>query len=92
MDFDETWFLHSLSWNIHSISFSVICCMASELEPAEKSIFNQITANPWHLINHNFKHSQPFDMQFAPLVARKILFHLVWLSSISNKGQVKHHH
>ena len=29
-----------------TVSFSIICCMASELESAKKSIFNQISANP----------------------------------------------
>ena len=40
-DLDKTWLLHLLR-NLPVFSFSIICCMVSELEPAKKSIFHQL--------------------------------------------------
>ena len=40
-DLDETWLLLLLR-NLPVFSFSILCCMVSELEPTKKSIFPQI--------------------------------------------------
>ena len=40
-DMDETWFLHSVCWDINPC---ILYCMASELEPDEKHYFQQILA------------------------------------------------
>ena len=41
MDLNKTWHLNSAYSDIHPciVSFSAICCMASELKPAKKSFF-----------------------------------------------------
>ena len=74
------------------VSFSVICCMASELEPAKKLILCQILAYLLVLISTmTLSTINLYDLQFAPFVAHKISFHLVRLSSISHNIRVKSH-
>ena len=76
-DLDETWFLHMSVRHSLIVSFSIVCCMASELESAKSQFFTKFWLTPWYLINHNFKHDQLYDLQFAPFVTHKISFHLV---------------
>ena len=57
MDLDETWLLHSICW-YNSQFQHYNSCIASELEPTKKWIFQ---LNPWYLINDNFEHNQFYD-------------------------------
>ena len=62
-DLDNIWFLH-----LPIVSFSNICCMASELEPAKFWLI------PWYLINHNFEYENIHDLRFASLLAYKMWY------------------
>ena len=67
----------TLSLSRHSpiVSFSVICCMASGLDPAKSRFFAKFWLIPSYLINHNFEHNQLYDLQFTLIVGSN--FHVI---------------